>query len=124
MQGYCKAKCDKYNASTALICSYSAVSHDNHMQTTWHKSDWRNRIQKCHVSKPQKALDVYQTLSSFWGWGLETRLSVHHMISAARPIIVNYQNKYLPVGSILSKPLPPYSEHFRALSGRSDLVGG
>ena len=46
------------------------------------------------------------------------------MISVARSITDNYQNKPLPVGSILSKLLPPYSEHFRALSGRSDLVGG
>ena len=37
------------------------------MQETWHESDWCNKIQKCHISKPQKALDVYQTLSSWWG---------------------------------------------------------
>ena len=38
---------------------------------TWCNSDWRNRIQKCHISKPNKVLDVYQTLSSFAGgvWG-------------------------------------------------------
>ena len=28
------------------INSYSAVSRDNHMQTTWFESDWCNRIQK------------------------------------------------------------------------------
>ena len=60
--------------SCTAIVGYSAVSHDNHMQATWRESDWCDRIQKCHVSKPQKALNVYQTLSSFWGWGLGTRL--------------------------------------------------
>ena len=36
---------------------YTAVLHDNHMQATWRESDWCNRIQKCHVSKPpQKAV--------------------------------------------------------------------
>ena len=48
----------------AAIVGYRAVSYDNHMQATWRESDWCNRIQKCHVSKPQKVLDVYQTLSS------------------------------------------------------------
>ena len=38
--------------------SYSAVSHDNHMQATCRESDWCVDIQ----NKPQKALDVYQTL--------------------------------------------------------------
>ena len=41
---------------------------------TWRESDWCNRIQTCQVSKTQKALDVYQTLSFFWGWGLGARL--------------------------------------------------
>ena len=45
------------------------------MQATLRESDWCNRIQTCQVSKAQKALDVYQTLSSFWGWGLGTRLT-------------------------------------------------
>ena len=33
-----------------------------------------NRIQTCHVSKPQKAALHLYPLSSFWGWGLGTRL--------------------------------------------------
>ena len=30
---------------TALV-GYSTVSHDNHVQATWHESDWCDRIQK------------------------------------------------------------------------------
>ena len=59
-------------AAIANIGSYSALSHDNNLQDTWRKSDWCKKLQKCHVSKPQKALNVYQTLSSWWGLG--TRL--------------------------------------------------
>ena len=50
------------------MVGYSEVSHDNHMQVTWYESDWCDRIQKCHVSKPQRVLNVYQILFSFGGW--------------------------------------------------------
>jgi hypothetical protein len=41
---------------------------------TWHESDWYYRTQKCHISKPQIQLSVYQTLSSFGcGSGDETK---------------------------------------------------
>ena len=52
------------------------------MQATWRESDWCDRIQTCQVSKTQEALDVYQTLSSFWGWGLGTRLGARARSSA------------------------------------------
>ena len=55
--------------SCAAIVGYCTVSHDNHMQATWHESDWCNRIQKCHVSNPRKR-------SIYWGWGLGMRLTV------------------------------------------------
>ena len=61
------------------------MSRDNHVQATWHESDLCDRIQICHVSKPQKALDMYQTLSSFWGWGVGTR-HTHNSNHAMRMI--------------------------------------
>ena len=48
--------------SRVAIVGYSAVLHDNHVQATWCESDWCDRIQKCHVSKPQGVLNVYQIL--------------------------------------------------------------
>ena len=32
--------------SRTAIDGYSMVSHDNHMQATWHESDWHVSIQK------------------------------------------------------------------------------
>ena len=55
-----------------LACLYNMPSHAaiawcymiiTIMQATWHKSDW-------HVDKPQKTFDVYQIVSSCWGWVL------------------------------------------------------
>ena len=54
----------------AIVVGYRAVCNDNHVQDTW-----RDRIQICHISEPQKALNMYQILSSFWGWGLGMRLT-------------------------------------------------
>ena len=58
--------------SRAAIVGYSAVSHDNHMQATWHESDWHVNIQK---QAPESALCVPDPLILL-GWGLGTKGSV------------------------------------------------
>ena len=72
------------------MVGYSEVSHDNHMQATWHESDWCDRIQKCHVSKPQRVLNVYQILFPLEdGVGDETSMHLNEII---HPIIGGQPN--------------------------------
>ena len=81
------------NASVTLTCSNRWLArgvNDNHMIIICKPhGDWCDRIQTCQVSKIQKALDAYQTLSALWGWGLGTGLELlPNFWSAVLPIVL------------------------------------
>ena len=75
MTRHCFGMATHQRLSHAAIVGYSTVSHDNHVQATWRESDWRDKIQKCHVSRPHaESVRCVPDPFLFWGWGLGTRL--------------------------------------------------